>query len=144
MVKHYALKRYALKMHSQYSKAISAVNDIQMKSFILNLPKLHLSTENNYLQKKKTVSNRIPFYSTFNEYLPNIRNIRNKNWQLLQTNKKIASFFTEKPMLTLRQNKNLRDLIGQTNISRNKKTTTRGVSKTGRSNACLSRANNQC
>ena len=45
-------------------------------------------------EKEKTVSNRVRFNTTFNEYLPNIRNILNKNWQLLQTNKKIAPSFT--------------------------------------------------
>ena len=48
-------------------------------------------------EKDKTESNHIRFNTTFNENLPNIRNILNKNWHLLQTNNKIASSFTEKP-----------------------------------------------
>ena len=93
-------------------------------------------------EKDKTESNRIRFNTTFNENLPNIRNILNKYWHLLQIINKIASSFTEKPMLTYRRNKNLRDLIGQTHISRNKKITSRNVSTSGKSDACLSRVNN--
>ena len=55
------------------------------------------------------------------------------------------SSFTNKPMLAFRRNKNLRDLIGQTHISHNKKITPRKYKQTGSSSsACLSRANNQC
>ena len=67
----------------------------------------------------------------------------NKHWHL-HSNTKIASFFKEKPRLTFRRNKNLKDLIGQTHLAHDKKITTANTKKTGASNACLSRANNQC
>ena len=68
----------------------------------------------------------------------------NKHWHLLHTNNKIASFFKEKPRLSFRRNKDLKDLIGQTHLAHDKKITTANTKKTGASNACLSRANNQC
>ena len=62
----------------------------------------------------------------------------------IYTNPKIASSFAEKPVIAFRRNKNLRDLIGQTHLSKNKKIIPKKTPTIGASSACLSRANNQC
>ena len=88
-------------------------------------------------------SQRVHFTTTFNKNLPAINSVLDKH--LLQTNSKIGSSFTEKPRLTFRRNRNLKDWIGQTHLSHNNKiTTTNYNKKSGSSSACLSRANNQC
>ena len=93
--------------------------------------------------KEKPNNNRLHFCMTYNKNLPQVRNILDKHWHLLQTNNKISSAFNQKPMITYRRNRNLRDLIGQTHLSKNKKIT--GYKKkSGKSSACLSRANNLC
>ena len=93
--------------------------------------------------KPKEPGKRIPFTATFNKNLPNIRATLNKHWHLLQTNPKIAPTFTEKPIVAFERNKNLKDLIGQTHLSRNKKIIAK-PKKMGECSACLTRANNQC
>ena len=95
-------------------------------------------------EKDKTSSKRIPFTTTFNKNLPNISSTIDKHWHLLQTNPKIAAACKEKPVIAFRRNKNLRDLIGQTHLSKNKKIIPKNHPKEGSSYACLSRANNQC
>ena len=91
-----------------------------------------------------TTTNRVHFTTTFNKNLPAINSVLDKHWHLLQTNSKIGSSFTEKPRLTFRRNKNLKDWIGQTHLSHNNKNYHHKNRKSGSSSACLSRANNQC
>ena len=91
-----------------------------------------------------TPGRRIPFTTTFNKNLPDINSTINKHWHLLQTNTKVAESFNEKPMVAFRRNKNLRELIGQTHLSGNKKILPLNKKKTGSSRACLNHGNNQC
>jgi hypothetical protein len=91
-----------------------------------------------------TRGRRIPFTTTFNKNLPDINSTINKHWHLLQTNTKVAESFNEKPMVAFRRNKNLRELIGQTHLSGNKKILPLNKKKTGSSRACLNHGNNQC
>ena len=70
--------------------------------------------------KEKTTTNRIPLIITYNRTLPDLNDIINKTWEHLQINPSTASKFPEKPILCYKRNCNLRDLIGQTKISRNK------------------------
>ena len=95
-------------------------------------------------EKEKISSQRVHFTTTFNKNLPAINSVLDKHWHLLQTKSKIGSSFTEKPRITFCRNKNLKDWIGQTHLSHNKKITTTKKRKSGLSSACLSRANNQC
>ena len=94
--------------------------------------------------KEKRESKRIPFTTTFNKELPEIKSIVNKHWHLLQTNRDIAPSFEERPVLAFRRNKNLRDILGQTHLSRGKKTIPEKLRKNGGCQACLSHARNQC
>ena len=94
--------------------------------------------------KEKEKDDNLPFTTIFNKTLPNIKYTIDKHWHLLQTNPKIAPTFKEKPIVAFKRNKNLKDLIGQTHLSHNKKAIPKKKTKIGGSHACLTRANNQC
>ena len=63
---------------------------------------------------------KTPFITTFNKQNPNIKQIIDKNWNLLKLDKQTAKAFIDKPIIAYRRNKNLRDILGQTTISNNK------------------------
>ena len=94
-------------------------------------------------EKTKKAGSKIPFTVTFNKTLPDIRQTIDKNWHLLLTNPDIAQTFPEKPTLAFRRNQNLKDLIGETHLSRNRKITKKRKKK-GSCSACLTHANNLC
>ena len=87
---------------------------------------------------------KIPFTTTYNTELPRITHVINKHWHLLKTNPEIATAFEDKPVLAFRRNKNLRDILGQTHLSRNRKITAMKPRKEGSCYACLSGAGSQC
>ena len=95
--------------------------------------------------KKKTGSARTPFSTTYNRNHPPIRKIINTHWHLLNTNKKNADAFAEKPVVAFRRNRNLREILGQVHVSRGRKLIKKPRSKrhTG-STACLSTTKNLC
>ena len=72
-------------------------------------------------EKEKNVSNpKLPFITTFNKTLPNIREKIDSNWNTLKINQKISKAFQEKPLVAFRRNRNLQDLIGGNTILNNK------------------------
>ena len=143
----------AKKICSEKEKAKAAMQEIKEKFTNRGYPKNVLDeqlertetiTRKDLLEVKEIVpGKKIPFTTTFNKNLPNIRAKLDKHWHLLQTNPKIAPTFTEKPIVAFKRNKNLKDLIGQTHLSRNMKITAK-PRKMGSCSACLTRANNQC
>ena len=93
---------------------------------------------------RKTKPNRIPFITTFNDTLPNIRQAIQKTWNILHINDEVKKSFTEEPFIAYRRNSNLRDLIGQTTIIDNK--THRNTNKfiQGKCTPCLNSRRNLC
>ena len=83
------------------------------------------------------------FCTTYNRNLPNIRGIINNNWHLLHVNKEISTTFNNTPILAFRRNRNLKQLIGQHHLSRNKKLSS-NKRKSGGSQPCLSQVGNIC
>ena len=71
-------------------------------------------------KEKSSSQHRVHFTTTFNKNLPAINSVLDKHWHLLQTNSKIGSSFTEKPRLTFRRNKNLKEWIGRTPFAQQK------------------------
>ena len=61
---------------------------------------------------EKKGDNKIKFIIKYNRGLPNIRNVFESNWHILQTNEKLAETFEDKPILAFRRNRNLRDILG--------------------------------
>ena len=103
--------------------------------------------DRNHLLQKKPITqnqtNRIPFITTYNKNLPNLKQTMNKHWHLLKINPDIAQSFQQEPIIAYRRNKNLRDLIGQTTIKNNKVQRSQPDQK-GKCRPCLSRAGNLC
>ena len=93
--------------------------------------------------KEKTTTNRIPLIITYNRTLPDLNDIINKTWEHLQINPSTAAKFPEKPILCYKRNRNLRDLIGQTKISRNKVVRNREANR-GRCSPCNGRSDCLC
>ena len=62
---------------------------------------------------------RTPFVTTYNKHLPDIKSVFEKTWNILQINPKQATLFKDKPVIAYKRNQNLRDIIGQTQISGN-------------------------
>jgi hypothetical protein len=93
--------------------------------------------------KEKSSSNRIPLIVTYNRTLPDLNNIVNSTWDHLQINPDTAIKFPEKPIVCYKRNRNLRDLIGQTKISRNKVVRKKEPNR-GRCSPCNGRSDCQC
>ena len=70
--------------------------------------------------KEKTESNRIPLVVTYNKRLPNLKKILEESWSTLHINETEKAKFKEEPLVCYRKNKNLRDILGQTRISKNR------------------------
>ena len=85
-----------------------------------------------------------PLHNHLQRLTPPIRNILTKNWHILQTNKDLADTFKETPILAYRRNKKLRDLIGQTHLSRNRKILPRKKPRITGCHACLTSRKNEC
>ena len=64
--------------------------------------------------KTKTPQNHSILAVTYNKSLPNLRRAIDNNWNLLSTNANIASLFADKPIIAFRKNKNLQQLLLQT------------------------------
>ena len=93
--------------------------------------------------KEKEDNNRTPLVVTFNKRLPELKNTLEESWNILQINDTEKQKFKEKPLVCFRRNKNLRDILGQTRISRNK--VVRGKPRTtGRCIPCRSRPDTKC
>ena len=58
---------------------------------------------------------------TYNRTLPDLKTINDKNWHILQIEPKMKEIFAEPPILALKRNKNLRDIIGGNKVFYNKK-----------------------
>ena len=72
------------------------------------------------MYKEREENTRIPLVVTYNKRLPKLKPILEDSWKILAINDTERQKFTEKPLISYRRNKNLRDMIGQTRISQNK------------------------
>ena len=98
------------------------------------------------LTKKKTKkSSKIHFPVPYNTNLPTIKKAIDKNWNILSINREMSDIFNEKPIISFKRNKNLRELIGQVHLKNDKpiKPGRRNISK-GYCKPCLTRMNNLC
>ena len=71
-------------------------------------------------KSKEEHQNRVPFVLPNNKTLPNVKQIINKHWHLLQINSNVRTAFKQEPIIAYRRNKNLGDLIGSNKILDNK------------------------
>ena len=93
--------------------------------------------------KERPASSRISLIVTYNKKLPDLKSILNTTWEHLEINPTVSAKFQEKPIICYKRNRNLRDEIGQTRISKNRvvrgKTTQRG-----RCTSCMGRSDCRC
>ena len=80
-----------------------------------------ISRENFPKYKEKGNDSRLKFTIIYNRKLPEIREIIDKNWNILSTNEKQAKIFKDKPILTFKRNKNLKDMLGGSRLMNNRK-----------------------
>ena len=92
---------------------------------------------------EKTPRNNIPFITTYNRQIPNIKKIVDSSWNTLMINPDIATKFPQKPFFCYRRNRNLKDLLGQTRISKNKVVKIK-EKLIGKCSPCLSRPDTKC
>ena len=87
-----------------------------------NIKKTNAITREELLrEKEQEVSNpKLPFITTFNKTLPNIREKIDSNWKTLNINQKVSKAFQAKPLVAFRRSRNLQDLIGGNTILNNK------------------------
>ena len=83
---------------------------------VSNIDRKQLLTYN-----EKKGDNKIKFITKYNKGLPNIRNVFESNWHILQTNEKFAETLEDKPILAFRRNRNLRDILGGMRLENNNK-----------------------
>ena len=86
----------------------------------------------------------IPFITTYNKTLPNLKQIINKHWYLLQIHSNLRTAFEQEPLIAYRQNKNLGDLIGSKKILDGKVVRKNISKKQLYCRPCLTRRDNIC
>ena len=103
-----------------------------------------IERNNLLIDKEKKSNSRTPFTTTYNRHHPPIQKIINDHWDLLHTHGKTAEAFQERPVVAFKRNKNLREILGQVHISRDKKIIKRKPQRHTGSRACLSSTKNLC
>ena len=93
--------------------------------------------------KEKENTNRTPLVVTYDKRLPQIKEVLDETWNILQINPSESRKFVEKPLVCFKRNKNLRDILGQTRIKNNKVVRKKPESK-GRCTPCRGRADAKC
>ena len=100
---------------------------------------------NELLNKIKTSNTeRLPLTVTYNRNLPDLKEIIDKNWHILQIEPKLKEIFAEPPILTFKRNKNLRDTIGGNKVLDNKKVLNVKKFNKGKCQPCFTRSINLC
>ena len=101
---------------------------------------------NTLLQSQnQQICNGIPCVVTYNKSLPNIKESIDKHWDLLQINPNLEQTFQQKPFMSFKRGKNLRDLIGQKTLSNNKVQKRKNIKdRKGWCSPCNSHGNNIC
>ena len=87
--------------------------------------------------------NKLKFMTKYNRNLPEIREIIDKNWSILKANGKQAKVFQDKPIITFKRNKNLKDMLGGAKLMNNRKVVTKQAKK-GHCGPCLTQIGNIC
>lgn len=99
--------------------------------------------ENLLKYKEKTQDKQLTIITTYNKTLPNIKTIIDNNWHLLHINETISKIFAEKPKVAYKRNPNLKQLIGQHRISKNK-VYRKSTHSTGLCKPCRTKQGNLC
>ena len=93
---------------------------------------------------KEKYQKRTPFVITCNEKLPNIKQIINKDWDLLQINPNLKTTLEQEYTIAYRPNRNLSDLIGSKKILGGTVVCKNNKKKQLYCRPCLPRRDNMC
>ena len=93
--------------------------------------------------KEKKSEGRTPLVVTYNRDLPNLKQKLDESWPLLQMNPTQREKFSTKPIVCYKRNKNLRDILGQTRLLKNK-VVRKKPTRRGRCAPCHSRPDAKC
>ena len=95
-------------------------------------------------KSKEKDQKKIPFITTYNKTLRNLKQIINKHWHLLQINLNLRTAFEQDPPIAYRRNKNLGDLIGSKKILDDKVVRKNNSKNQLYCRPCLTRRDNIC
>ena len=95
-------------------------------------------------KSKEKDQKRIPFITTYNKTLTNLKQIINKHWYLLQIHSNLRTAFEQEPLIAYRRNKNLGDLIGSKKMLDGKVVRKNISKKQLYCRPCLTRRDNIC
>ena len=95
-------------------------------------------------KSKEKDQKRIPFITTYNKTLPNLKQIINKHWHLLQINSNLRTAFEQEPLIAYRRNKNFGDLIGSKKMLDGRVVRENNSKKQLYCRPCLTRRDNIC
>ena len=91
---------------------------------------------------KELIEPKVPFITTFNKSLPNIRDKIDSHWDKLQINPKIKDIFRNKPVVAYRRNRNIHDIVGGKTVVNDK--VIRNVVAKGHSSPCKRGHGSKC
>ena len=95
--------------------------------------------------KQKKSNNRATMVTTFNRTLPNLNEVLNRNWNLLNLDPELAPIFKEQPLIAFKRNRNLFDMLGSRNIVNSKvKRSTKPILEVKRCSPCTEDHKNAC
>ena len=86
----------------------------------------------------------IPFITIYNKTLPNVKQLINKQWHLLQISSNLRTAFEQENLIAYRRNKNLGDLIGRKKILDGKVVRKNNTKKQLYCRLCLTRRDHIC
>ena len=88
----------------------------------MDTKKLWLKTKSRKLaeQNKSEKGSYLPLSVTYNKTLPNIKNILQQYWHLLKIDLTLEDTFQQTPILAVRRNRNLKDVISSNKVEFNK------------------------
>lgn len=143
------IKRICTDVNDYKSGCDKLLNELVKRGYKMDVTIKSIEKANNMRRedllkyKEKSTNNKVPIIVTYNKQLPKIQQIVDNTWNTLKINPEEAIKFEEKPLLCFRRNQNLKDLIGQTRISKGK-VMKRKKNKIGKCSPCLSRRDTKC
>ena len=92
----------------------------------------------------KESQNKTLLVLTYNHFLPNINNIVQKHWNILNISRKLQGLFQKEPITAFKRNRHLKELIGSNFIENEKFKRAKNTCTLGKRSPCLSKTGNLC
>ena len=72
---------------------------------------LSLTQDESLRERERRTTSRIPLVTTYNPRTSYTTEVANRNWHLLQSKERLAHIFRERPIISYRRSKSLRDIL---------------------------------